>query len=241
MQLRLRLIEAPPDREPSRLAAAMSMKGRSGLFNARRAFERAASPGPAVAQEQLWRGEQLAVRFFRHSRLIGLGIGICCQVGAWNSTLAVPATLTIEIAPQFADEAIQPDSLRYQNSAGESFSITRLSYLLSDFALERVDGSWLELSNQVAWMDLEKERRSIRITEVAPAVYRSLRFYVGLNQTVNHAPAAQFAANDPLNPNLNGLHWSWQGGYIFMAIEGMWRSAARAYDGWSFHLARDTN
>jgi cytochrome c peroxidase len=58
---------------------------------------------------------------------------------------------------------------------------------------------------------------------------------------MNHAGVSQVPADHPLNPNLNGLHWSWQGGYIFLALEGMWRSAEHPFDGWSYHLARDTN
>ncbi len=68
-------------------------------------------------------------------------------------------------------------------------------------------------------------------------------------------------ADHPLNPNLNGLHWNWQGGYILLALEGRWspvaasrqsaalqnnsaallRDAATKLDGFSFHFANDTN
>ena len=40
---------------------------------------------------------------------------------------------------------------------------------------------------------------------------------------------------------MNGLHWSWQGGFIFLALEGLWRNASGQLDGWAYHLARDTN
>ena len=68
-----------------------------------------------------------------------------------------------------------------------------------------------------------------------------MRFLVGLNTNLNHADIAQFPASHPLNPNLNGLHWSWQGGFIFLALEGLWRNAGGELDGWAYHLARDTN
>jgi cytochrome c peroxidase len=58
---------------------------------------------------------------------------------------------------------------------------------------------------------------------------------------LNHADVAKFPAQHPLNPNLNGLHWSWQGGFIFLALEGLWRNANGQLDGWAYHLARDTN
>jgi cytochrome c peroxidase len=151
------------------------------------------------------------------------------------------ATLQIEITPKVSGESLQPASLRYQTSARETFSITRVSYLVSDFELQRNDGSWLEMSNSVAWLDGEAGRDAIWLEKVPPGEFCSLRFRVGLNPNLNHADSARFPASHPLNPNLNGLHWSWQGGYIFLALEGLWRNAAGELDGWAYHLARDTN
>ena len=159
--------------------------------------------------------------------------------GCWN--LVIGASLQLEITPKLSGEPIQPTSLRYKTSSGETFSITRISYLVSGFALQRTDGSWLELTNEVAWFDLERGRSSHRIASVPSGEYRSLRFAVGLGENQNYSDPAQHAADHPLNPNLNGLHWNWQGGYIFLAMEGNWLNSASAHDGWSFHFARDTN
>jgi len=151
------------------------------------------------------------------------------------------ATLQIEITPKVAGENLQPASFRYQTSAGEKFSITRVSYLVSNFALQRNDGSWLELSNSVAWLDFDANRNSIWLEKIPAGEFCSVRFLVGLNTNLNHADIATFPAGHPLNPNVNGLHWSWQGGFIFLALEGLWRNAAGQLDGWAYHLARDTN
>jgi cytochrome c peroxidase len=150
------------------------------------------------------------------------------------------AVLQIQIKPKVSGENLQPASLRYQTSASERFSITRVSYLVSGFELQRDDGSWLAFSNSVAWMDFEANRDSIRL-EMPPGEFRSIRFLLGLDANLNHANPAKFLANHPLNPNLDGLNWSWQGGYIFLAMEGLWRNANGELDGWAYHLARDTN
>src|SRR5262245_9672292 len=68
-----------------------------------------------------------------------------------GSLSASAASLQIVVSPKVSGENVQPNSLRYRTSAGESFSITRISGLLSEFALQRDDGSWLEISNSVAW------------------------------------------------------------------------------------------
>ncbi len=151
------------------------------------------------------------------------------------------ATLQIQIAPKVSGQNLQPASLRYLTSANETFSFTRVSYLLSDFSLQHDDGSWLELTNTVAWLDFDQNRDAIRLDHVPSGEFRTLRFSIGLNPNLNHADIAKFPAAHPLNPNLNGLHWSWQGGFIFLALEGLWRNPAGALDGWAYHLARDTN
>ena len=166
-------------------------------------------------------------------------LGLWIFSGHWN--LVFGATLQIKITPKVSGENLQPASLRYQTSAGETFSITRVSYLVSDFALQRNDGSWLEISNAVAWLDFDANRNSIWLEKIPAGEFCSVRFLVGLNTNLNHADIATFPATHPLNPNLNGLHWSWQGGFIFLALEGLWRNAAGQLDGWAYHLARDTN
>ena len=156
-------------------------------------------------------------------------------------SLARGATLQIEITPKVSGENLQPASFRYRTAAGETFSITRVSYLGSDFALQRNDGSWLELSNSVAWLDFDANRKSVWLDKIPAGEFCSVRFLVGLNTNLNHADISKFPASHPLNPNLNGLHWSWQGGFIFLALEGLWRNANGELDGWAYHLARDTN
>src|SRR5579871_2144640 len=121
---------------------------------------------------------------------------------ALNSGAAV---LQIQIKPKVSGENLQPASLRYQTSAGERFSVTRVSYLVSDFELQRDDGSWLELSNSVAWMDFDANRDSIRL-DIPQGEFRSIRFLLGLDANLNHADPAKFPATHPLNPNLDGLN-----------------------------------
>jgi len=161
---------------------------------------------------------------------------ICLPFGAFS------ASLELNVRPVFGGEPLALDSLRYRNTAGETMSVTRLSCLLSGFALERADGSWLALTNEVAWLDAGQSRMAVRLANLPPESYRSVRFQVGLDPAVNHANPAGFPPQHPLNPNQNGLHWNWQGGYIFLALEGLFRSGPNGeLTGYSYHFARDPN
>lgn len=163
--------------------------------------------------------------------------------------------LELTIRPVFNGAPLLLDSLRYPNAAGETLSVTRLSYLLSGFALEREDGTWVEQAEGDAWLDAAKHRDTVRLADIPAGRYRALRFYLGPDPGSNAADSSRFPAGHPLNPNLNGLHWSWQGGYIFLALEGLYRGrsaatgdaanppppavAAPGINGYAYHLARD--
>ena len=150
-------------------------------------------------------------------------------------------SLEITVEPVFNGEPLRLSSMRYETAALETLSVTRLSYLLSGFALERDDGQWTELPNTTAWMDAAARRNTVLLDNVPAGKFRSLRFHIGPDAEDNAADVSKIPAGHPLNPNLNGLHWSWQGGYIFMAVEGHYREGNTEPKGYSHHLARDSN
>ena len=157
------------------------------------------------------------------------------------ASAAFGAVLEIAVRHTFNGGPLLLDSLRYQTAAGETLSFTRLSYLLSGFALEREDGGWVELPGRYAWMDAEKRRTAVRLEGVPEGAYRALRFHIGPDAKANAGDPAKLPADHPLNPNLNGLHWSWQGGYVFLAVEGHYRAGTAELKGYAYHLARDPN
>ncbi|NBS55249.1 cytochrome C peroxidase, partial [bacterium] len=141
--------------------------------------------------------------------------------------------------PNFAGTPVVADSLRYENSSKETLSFTRISLLLSGFALEKETGGWVEFPGQNAWLDLEKQRWDFRLTGIPAGPYRAIRFFVGPDEITNHADISKIPADDPLNPAFNNLHWNWQGGYIFLALEGYFRRGNDKPMGYSYHFARD--
>ena len=60
------------------------------------------------------------------------------------------ATVRVEVGHVFGDRALQLGDLNCTNSAGDVLSVTRLDYLLSDFALVTAGGGAVALTNQSA-------------------------------------------------------------------------------------------
>ena len=67
------------------------------------------------------------------------------------------------------------------------------------------------MPERFAWMDAARGRTVLRIEDVPEGKYRALRFHIGPDADANAADTAKLAAEHPLNANLNGLHWIWQG------------------------------
>lgn len=134
--------------------------------------------------------------------------------------------------------ALRLNESKMINVANETWSVTRLSYLVSGVALKQKDGTWVEVPESVAWMNVATKREAAVFSNVPEGEYAALRFFVGLDEVENGRDPAIRGPEHPLNPRLNGLHWSWQGGYIFLALEGMWSDAAGKMSGYAYHLGR---
>ena len=145
----------------------------------------------------------------------------------------------MDISHRFDDLPASLNSLKYK--AKETISISRLSYLISQPSLQREDNTWHELPEQFAWIDLSSRRTSFTLTDIPSGSYKALRFSIGVPSETNNKDPSNHPANHPLNPNLNNLHWTWSGSYIFLALEGYYRASEKETKGFVFHLANDQN
>ncbi len=149
------------------------------------------------------------------------------------------ATLHVQFAPRFAGAPLAFDSLGHTNAAGQRLSVTRLDFLLSDFALRRPDGSWFTTTNWFAAIKARDGRTNFEVNAVPPGQFDRVRFHIGLAPAVNHLDPADYPAGHPLNPDVNGLYWGWAGGFVFFALEGAWLAPDGKPGGYSYHLAND--
>jgi cytochrome c peroxidase len=179
---------------------------------------------------------RLVKRVFLRPRVVLMIATLVC--GA-RPAFAGSHTLRMRIAPVFDGAPLQFDSLSYRTGARQKFSITRLDFLLSNFALRHHDGAWIEQTNWFAFVSARDDKANFRIDNVPAGDYDRLRFLVGLKPEVNHSQAAYYPGGHPLNPDVNGLHWGWMGGYVFLALEGKWLRPDGQQSGFSYHLATD--
>jgi cytochrome c peroxidase len=139
----------------------------------------------------------------------------------------VETEVTVSLSPRFRGEPLVFDELRATNSAGQAFAVTRLDLLLSGVAVRRANGPWLEKHHWFAFINAREGRTNFVLRGLPAGDFDRLRFTIGVPAEQNHADPAQWDAAHPLNPLVNGLHWNWRGGYVFLALEGRWALPAR--------------
>lgn len=141
--------------------------------------------------------------------------------------------LRLEIEPEWQGKPVVLGS-ELRDSKVEALSISRLDGLLSELALQRSDGSWLKSDRWHIFFSLEKQRLSAMADGLPAEEFQAIRFRVGVDAATDKSDPATWAPEHPLHPDVCGLHWGWQSGYVFLAIEGHWGKTS----GFSYHLAR---
>lgn len=170
----------------------------------------------------------------RHLRAVLLALPLL----AWHSSHG--NTLHLNFVSEIEGRPLIIDSLRYKNSSSETFSITRLDWLATGFSLTTASGETLVIPEMTAFVP--NRGTTLTLPGLPAEKITAITFHIGPDKKTNHSDPATYTANHPLNPNLNNLHWDWQGGYIFAAIEGHWRAPDQKLPGgFAYHFARDPN
>jgi cytochrome c peroxidase len=161
-----------------------------------------------------------------------LGWAACFVVGAVQAQM-----LELEIQPQWNDQGLKAAPAQKQTTP----TVQRLDFLLSRLALQRADGSWLESADWFAFYSLDKGRLKAKTEGLPAGQFKAIRFEVGVPEAQDLADPHLLPADHPLNPEVCGLHWGWQGGYVCMALEGRWLREDGELGGFSYHLAKAAN
>ncbi|WP_338290115.1 MbnP family protein [Luteolibacter sp. LG18] len=147
--------------------------------------------------------------------------------------------LDVEVLPCFGPAPLAFDTLGLETGTRRSVSVTRCDLLLSAAALQREDGGWIGVEKWSAYLGLRDGRNHFALVNAPDGKFTRLRFHIGVPPQINHGDPSRYPPRHPLNPLVNGMHWGWQGGYVFAALEGRWRGPDGTMGGYSYHLAND--
>ena len=155
--------------------------------------------------------------------------------------------LSLELKHLWKGQALSTPSKELLTGSGETIKLSRFAYLLSSPRLlsdhtETSSGTWLRRKDWFGYVDASRPEglNRLELGSLPARSYRTLQFSIGLSSETDQADPSQYPADHPLNPNYNNLHWTPQGGYIFLAAEGHLPNDETT-GGFAYHLGKPRN
>lgn len=120
----------------------------------------------------------------------------------------------LSVQPYFGSEELQLDST-YALNAGWDVQFTDIKFFVTDCK----NGS--NVLTSAARFDYRENGTLLCQVNGSAANFGSLTGNIGVPASINHNDPSALPTSSPLNiVNVNGMHWSWNTGYIFITVEG---------------------
>jgi hypothetical protein len=123
------------------------------------------------------------------------------------------------------------DSVMYQNTAGNKYSVTRLQYYISNIVLTTVSHTKVNLSAHY-FIDARNKPNIIVLNQVPPNTYTGIAFDIGLGPDLNK--------HNKLPSTDENLSMIWPdvmgGGFHFIKLEGHYQTPSSGLQGYAMHV-----
>jgi hypothetical protein len=122
----------------------------------------------------------------------------------------------------------------YTNPAGETYTISKFKYYISNIVLTTNTNTEVEVKNLYQIVDqADDTSRTVVLRNIPPGNYRAIRFLLGVDSTRNRS-GAQTGGLDVVYAQ--DMYWSWSQGYIFLKLEGASPSSTLSSKGIEYHM-----
>ncbi len=146
-------------------------------------------------------------------------------LSVWEGQAASTGDVSLVFYHVNAGAELMPRSLDYVNEAGNSYSVTRFDYLITDISLNRTDGITVPLGDVIYGDAITQGEIAHTFSDVPAGSYESIRFTWGVPAEMNEAG---FLSGDY---DLMGWPSELGGGYYAMRLEGFWTDLAASAPG----------
>ena len=165
---------------------------------------------------------------------IMLLFAVSCKKNS-NNTVSESAAVTIKFHNTVAGQPVEYGKYNYTNASGNIYSISLLKYYVTSVVLTTDDNVEFKLNNYDLIDAFDAANFSTINAGVLPnAVYKSMRFNLGIDSARNHTGAQ----DGDLDPMYNMI-WTWSTGYLFMKHEGKFINTIGDTTDLQFHLGTD--
>jgi len=139
--------------------------------------------------------------------------------------------IQIKLAHLVKDRVLQLDSVKYTNSLGQVFTISKFKYYISNIHLNSSKLPKKEGFNAYLIDEEDSASKNIFLKNSEPGKYQSISFLIGID-SFHNTSGAQSGALDAIN----GMFWAWNTGYIFLKLEGTTPESANPMHVLEWHI-----
>ena len=146
------------------------------------------------------------------------------------------APLSVEFDNIAGSEDLALNTGTYTNQSGESFTVTKLKYYVSNFKLTNVDGTEYIVPQDSCYflVDESDEDTHEPVLRIPEGEYKTLSFTLGVDSLRNTKDISQrTGVLDPTGAGAD-MYWTWNSGYIFFKMEGT--SSASMMGDFAYHI-----
>lgn len=128
---------------------------------------------------------------------------------------AVSQSVTLTLTHEVNHQPMRANKV-YYTAQGDTFTITKFKYYLSNFSFTDENERVLQLSPEYFLVsDDSAASKKIVLTGLPLGRYKAVSFMIGVDSIMN-CTGAQSGALDPVY----GMFWTWNSGYIMAKLEG---------------------
>lgn len=130
--------------------------------------------------------------------------------------------ITIEFDNRVGDLGLVLDSPFYTNSFGQTYSISKFDYFISNIVFTNADGSSYTIPQDSSYFLVKESNvssREVRL-RIPEGNYTSVKFIVGIDSLRNTKPTSERTGVLDVGGAAAGMYWTWNSGYIFLKMEG---------------------
>ncbi len=161
-----------------------------------------------------------------------------CKKEQPDYNTATKAPLSVEFDNVAGAVNLQLNTGIYTNAAGESFTITKCKYYVSNFLLTNTNGTVYTVPADSCYflVDEGDEHTHEPVLNVPEGEYSSLSFMIGVDSLRNTMDISKrTGVLDPAGAS-SDMYWGWNSGYIFCKLEGTSASITTAGQVFQYHI-----
>lgn len=133
--------------------------------------------------------------------------------------LSAQNQIDLTIHHKIGDQDFALDQV-FQAPIGGDFEFTRLQYYLSNFSITHDGGMVTMVPGNYALVSANTPT-TIALGEHNVQHIEAIDFHIGIDPDTNHLDPSQYPSDNPLALQHPDMHWGWDAGYRFLAMEGL--------------------